>query len=221
MKANVTDLLGKVFGRLTVISFHEVRHIRGRKKSYWLCKCICGNTVSVVRGSLLHKVEPTRSCGCLHREVTSLAKSKHRESSITGNTKEYRTWAKMIARCTNQNDPKYHRYGGRGITVCERWRHSYDNFLSDLGRAPSKKHSIDRINVNGNYEPGNCRWATAKQQANNTTKNRYISYLGITKSASDWALEVGMKQATIIARLNRGWSVYDTLNKPVLSNTSA
>lgn len=120
------------------------------------------------------------------------------------NSSEYRIWGKMKTRCFDKNTPIFHRYGGRGITVCDRWANSFENFLSDMGLRPTAKHSIDRIDNDGNYEPGNCRWATAKEQANNRSSSILIAINGATKPLSVWADEYGLSRAVIAARISNG-----------------
>lgn len=120
---------------------------------------------------------------------------------------EYSAWSALVRRCTNPNNPCYRDYGGRGISVCAEWR-SYDRFLLDVGKRPSPKHSIDRIDNNGDYEPGNVRWATQSEQNRNTRRTRYITAFGKTQTLGDWAREVGIAQQTLIARLDyRNWPI--------------
>lgn len=116
-------------------------------------------------------------------------------------TPEYSTWKSMIQRCTNPNRVAYKHYGGRGIRVCERWRWSFLNFWRDMGPRPSEAHSLDRIDLSGDYEPGNCRWATPAEQARNRTANRWITFDGRTQIIADWAQELGVSQFTLYARL--------------------
>lgn len=144
------NLLGQVFGRLTVISRSNNDKWNNAK---WLCRCECGNE-KIISGQLLRNGE-ARSCGCIKR--------KHGQS----NTPTYRSWMRMRERCCRPGDKRYKDYGGRGIIVCDRWRNSFENFFADMGERPSSKHSIDRIDVNGNYEPGNCRWSTTVEQRHN------------------------------------------------------
>lgn len=159
------DLTGRTFGRLTVLA-----HVgsAANRQSRWRCQCNCGKEVIVPRSSLVDG--HTRSCGCLHARVNGEARNGKQ-------TPEYTAWAQMKKRCANKNDPDY---GGRGIRVCKPWSDDYLTFLSDVGRRPSPKHSLDRINVNGHYEPRNVRWATAKEQHHN---RRAFQYKGWRQSA--------------------------------------
>ena len=148
------NLTGNVFGRLTVLSYAGKR---GATK-LWLCRCECGATTIVQRSNLVGG--STQSCGCLQSEGV-------RDRNLThglSRTAIYAVWYSMLARCQRPSTPHYHRYGGRGVTVCERWKHSFENFFADMGPRPSDHHSIDRFpNNDGNYEPGNSRWATKKE----------------------------------------------------------
>lgn len=131
---------------------------------------------------------------------------------------EYAAWNQMIPRCCNPKSPNYHRYGGRGISVCSAWR-SYEQFLGDVGRRPSVKHSLDRFpNNNGNYEPGNVRWATRQQQARNQRTTRFISALGLTLPMPEWAERQAIKATTIKSRIDLGWSADRAVSSPVQRN---
>lgn len=156
---------GGIFGRLIVLA-RSLPNKRGQ--AIWRCRCSCG-TEKAVRASSL-KGGIASSCGCFRIEMQPTIRLDHGEKPKRGPTPEYRAWVNMITRCTNPRYNRWKHYGGRGITICERWRSSYEAFLEDVGRKPSSAYSIDRINVDGNYEPGNVRWATDIEQANNKQK---------------------------------------------------
>lgn len=169
----------------------------------WLCQCDCGNRKSVRVDHLIRG--ETMSCGCYNSEVASKNNKTH------GMTKspEYSAWQHMIARCERPSDSRYHCYGARGISVCERWRGrgGFQNFIRDMGRRPGPKYSIDRVNNNGNYEPANCRWSTIVEQANNKSKNIIITYNDEEKTLGEWVRELGLGYKNIWERMNRfGWS---------------
>ena len=150
------DLTGKTFGRLKVIKLSHVRN----HFTYWLCSCICGKEKVAVGIKLVNGT--TKSCGCLKVELTIKRNTTHGSTYSV----EYTCWEHLKGRCNNKNNPAYKRYGGRGIKVCASWD-SFENFLADMGKKPGPGFSIDRINNDGNYEPSNCRWATASEQAYN------------------------------------------------------
>lgn len=190
-------------GNLTVLSFHS---FGDRGRALWNCKCTCGN-ICVKRSYWILKGISTH-CGCVKRIPYN---KRHNEShGPNGRTKEYRAWSGMRNRCNSVKCKKYSIYGGRGIKVCDRWESSYDNFLSDMGRAPSPKHSLDRINVNGNYEPSNCRWATSIEQSNNTRINRVIEFNGSKMTLKQWCRFLGIDYAKTYPRIKYlGWSIDD------------
>jgi hypothetical protein len=156
----------------------------------------------------------TKSCGCLRRAINSQTKSTHGGS----NTAEYRIWRDMRMRCSNPCRKGYRHYGGRGIRVCDRWWNSFEAFLTDMGLRASPQHSVERIDNNGHCEPDNCRWATAREQANNKSTNRRISHNGCTQSLASWAKETGIRADTIKGRLNRDWTPERALTAPVGPN---
>lgn len=157
------DITGRRFGLLSVL--RENGKLSG--KIAWLCRCNCGNERTIRVSSLVRGL--TQSCGCVGRSRAGTLNLSHGEAGLR--TPEYNTWKSIKSRCLNPNSTGYEYYGGRGITICDRWRDSFESFLADVGRRPSAKHSIDRYpDNNGNYEPGNVRWATASEQCFNRRK---------------------------------------------------
>ena len=178
------DLTGQKFGRFIVIKRLENNKFH---KATFLCLCECGNERVVVSGSL--KSGNSKSCGCLSIEKPSRLKHGKSKSSV------YIAWTGILDRCTNPNIHSFSHYGGRNITVCDRWKESFENFYEDMGEKPSPNHSIDRIDVNGNYEPSNCRWANKKDQAINQRirKDNTSGIRGVTwdKSRNMWSATIG------------------------------
>ena len=210
-KSTRIDLTGKRFGNLTVIRF------QGNRKSgaHWRCRCDCGNERTVYYWNLQNG--KAVSCGCLRGKRNVERLTTHGRSE----TVEYATWGRMCSRCTNQNVFEFKDYGGRGIVVCDRWLNSFAAFFEDMGPRPSSKHSLDRIDNNGNYEPGNCRWATRKEQSRNTRASRMLTFMGETKCLTDWAIEIGLSPATLAKRLDYGWSVERAVTTPKKSSAKA
>jgi hypothetical protein len=200
--------LGQTFGRLTVLS--EEDHDPERK--YWRCRCACG-VESVVRQDHLVSGR-TQSCGCLVPDTTRIRSTTHGDTIGAHRAPEYKVWCAMLERCYKPENTGYKHYGARGIRVCDRWK-SYENFLSDMGRRPSPKHTIDREHNDGNYEPSNCRWATYTQQARNRSNNRMLSHNGITCCIAEWADRTGLSQDSIGRRLSDGWSIERALTAPM------
>ena len=192
------DLSGLKFGRWTVLEHVKI----SRRPAHWLCVCECG-TKRVLNGHNLRS-GITKSCGCAPRKKRTHGKCK---------TPEYRVWASMIGRCSYEGDTNFKKYGARGIRVCARWRHDFAAFLSDMGLRPTPKHSIDRIDTNGDYEPGNCRWATMKEQARNTRSNRLITFRGETRCLIEWSEILGMYRKKISRRLDAGIPMADIVRE--------
>lgn len=159
------DLSGQVFGKLTVITrdwAHEGNH------AYWLCRCACGNPASVTSNAL--RTGATTSCGCVRRQVVTERSTKHGLIPRSADHRTYNSWHAMLRRCYDPEHPQYADWGGRGIRVCARW-HEYPNFLADMGTRPTGR-TLDRKDNEGDYEPGNCRWATPKEQQANRRNSR-------------------------------------------------
>ncbi len=204
------DLSGRAFGHLTAI--HVTRTASKRSRA-WLCHCACGATVAVQTGNLV--IGHTKSCGCRTGEAISKTKTIHGGARRGRSREEYRIWAGMIRRCHSPTDGAFEYYGGRGIGVCTRWRESFPNFMADIGPRPSAMHSIDRIDNDGNYEPGNCRWATWKQQARNRRTNRRISANGESATLAEWAERLETTSGCIAQRLAKGAAPNIAISVPV------
>lgn len=199
--------IGSVFGKLTVIGPPiRKRTVTDRPDLWYPCLCECGTSKDIM-GRLLRNRGNT-SCGCKLRKGTSGAITYTRQAP------EYHSWRSMKARCLNQNDPGFQRYGGRGIKIFPDWIDSYSTFLRDVGRRPSPEHSLDRFpDKNGNYEPGNVRWATMIEQNRNKRSNRVITFNGETKSLADWADSLGWPRGLLYQRIQKGFSVERALSQ--------
>jgi hypothetical protein len=196
------------YGRWRVLGGPVTRSVSGSLRVFWSCVCDCGTARDVQVHDL--RSGKSRSCGCLTRETSAAAHLRHghtRRSSGPG--PEYRVWTSMIQRCTNPARRGYPSYGGRGIVVCERWR-DFPSFLADMGARPAGK-TLDRINNDGNYEPGNCRWATQREQCANTRSNKNFTINGVTKNQSEWCREFGVPVGTFRSRMKRGQSALSAL----------
>ena len=170
----------------------------------------CGTPFPVKAFRLAHGRGKYCSRPCRNRGISS-----HRESTNGVRSPEYMAWTSMKTRCLNPADRHYPNYGGRGITICGAWQRSFKSFLTDVGRRPSPNHSLDRYpDNNGNYEPGNVRWATALEQSHNRRTNRLVTFRGTTQCVNQWARETGIPSTTLLRRLSR-WSVEQSLTAPL------
>ena len=202
---NPYEYIGKKFNRWEVISY-KGRDNNG--KHSFECRCDCGNIKTIPLGNL--KTGASKSCGCLNYE--KLKGNTHNKKHGMSFSKEYNSWRAMLDRCENKNYREYIEWGGRGVKVCERW-HDFENFYNDMGKRPNGM-TLDRIDNNGNYEPSNCRWATAKVQGNNRRSNTLITYNGETRTLQQWADKVGIKANTIHNRIaNLGWEIGEALSR--------
>lgn len=201
----VQDLTGQVFGRLTVLE--KLPQLKNNQKMY-RCLCICNKETEVAGSSLIRN--STKSCGCLKKEVDRLRDIKHGMTK----TRTYRIWNHAKRRCLSPNNIDYADYGGRGIDIDPEWAESFEAFYRDMGEAPIGM-SIDRINNSLGYCKNNCRWASQKEQARNTRRNRYIEFRGETRMLCEWADILGIKESFIRDRIDKlGWSVEDALSLP-------
>ena len=198
--SNKANLTGQRFSRLVVVE--EAGRTKAQKVT-WHCQCECGNTITVATSYL--KNGNTQSCGCLMIDrVTTHGKY---------GSKVYKAWQRIIQRCNNVNFVQWKDYGGRGIKICARWLESFDNFYADMGDLPSDKHTIERIDNNGDYEPDNCKWDTMRNQRRNARSNRLITFNGETLCMRDWETKLGFGRNVIAWRLDHGWSVEKTLTE--------
>lgn len=197
---------GRHIGRL-VLKQQTINH-RGEKS--WLCICECGNEHTVTVGNLTHGNALSCGCGRWGNNVV------HGHTKNNTNTPTYRSYRSMISRCYLSSMRCFPNYGGRGVEVCDEWRHSFKSFLADMGPRPDGT-TLDRINPNGNYEPSNCRWATISEQARNRRNSRTLTLDGITLNISDWAERTGLSSDLIWARHRRlKWSVREVLTTPAV-----
>ena len=194
--ARTIDLTGQRFGMLVAIKRGSPHQSPSRKQVTWVCKCDCGETVTVQRSGLRNGA--TLSCGCLRGKVDA-AKS----ALFASRKAEYNCWSSMKDRCLNRNNQDFAIYGGRGIKVCDRWSESFGAFFEDMGARPSARHSIDRINSDGDYEPSNCRWALPCEQNRNKRSNRFIEFNGKRQVISDWAKDLGISFSSLSERLQK------------------
>jgi hypothetical protein len=214
-RSRFVDISNRAFGMLTVLGFAGEDRDTKQVRNLWWCRCDCG-TVFKPRGDHL-KSGNTTNCGCVRRVSVGNIKRTHGHCANRRPTSEYSIWCAMIRRCNSINDPAYEYYGGRGIIVCPAWRESFEAFFGNMGPRP-KRHSVERLDTNGNYEPRNCRWATHHEQMQNTRRNHLITFQGETLCVTEWARRVGISSVTLFSRLHSGqWSVERALSTPLLS----
>ena len=198
MATNLQDITGRTYGRLTVIK--RVENLPGVLSPRWLCKCECGNE-KVVRGDYLRS-GVTTSCGCYRKERVQAAVTKHGLYK----SRLYRIWARMKTRCLTPTADGYRDYGARGIAICDEWRDNFESFYDwAMSHGYRDDMTIDRINNDGNYEPSNCRWATRREQQNNTRRTIRLTIKGETHTISEWSDLTGICRATIYNRFRNYW----------------
>lgn len=206
------DLLGKRFGRLLVAA------VEGSKggQVIWRCKCDCGNT-NLVSTRQLNSGQ-TSSCGCFGAERRTLGAKRANTTHARSKTALYKVWGGMIRRCEDAHHKSFKGYGARGISVCSRW-HSFEAFRNDMGERPSPRHTIERVNNDGNYEPGNCRWATLQEQARNRRSARILTIFGESKSVIEWSEDsrCAVGYDAFSQRVCSGWAPEDALTRQLYS----
>lgn len=199
------DLTGNRFGRYLVIGYAGKPDGRIHR---WLCRCDCGTERTVVRGSLING--DSRSCGCAKPEATRVAATRHGHAGRGRETGTWRSWRSAVYRCHDPKSISYPRYGAVGIFVCDVWRYSFETFLADMGERPAGT-SIERIKSDRGYEPGNCRWATSKEQGRNQRTNKFVVVGGIEMIVSDALAITGVSRTTYYRRLKQGMTEQEAL----------
>lgn len=206
-KNKIRDITGKKFGRLTVL---RQEGIDKWGKRIWLCKCVCGNT-KIVRTEALTSGD-TKSCGCLLHETRQKTYSNLNKTHGMTNTRLYKKWRGIICRCYSEGTNGYKNYGGRGIKVCNEWKNDFMSFYEwAIATGYKQGLTIDRIDVNDDYKPDNCKWATIKEQQNNKRSNCFLEYEGEIKTLKQWSEKFNIKYATLKCRKDKGWNVQEIL----------
>lgn len=204
------DLTNSKSGKLTVLSIHS-RDKHGHIK--WLCRCNCGNEAIVLSDNLIRN--HTTSCGCERTRINSEVHKTHgKRYTKNGQSREYTTWCNMLSRCRNPKGEHYSDYGGRGISVCEKW-YTFEGFWEDMENGYIPSLTIDRIDVNGNYCKENCRWATIKEQANNRRSNHYVFYCGEKMTLQEACQKREIDYHSVAARLKLGWNFEKVIETPI------
>lgn len=194
-------IIGSKFGRLLVVKYSHSLPVNGKQRHYYICLCDCGSEKRILASAL--NPNGSKSCGCLRRDVTIKRGTSHGLYYHP----LWRTYQNIIARCEAPNHKSFHNYGGRGIGMCPKWRNDFLSFVADMGTKPSPKHSIDRVNNDGNYEPGNCKWKTMKEQSFNRRTNLLITIGEITQPLGMWCRQYGKKYSMVNHRLRKGWEI--------------
>lgn len=208
--ATVTDsVIGRRFGKLVATEAISVEPGSPRK---YLCLCDCGRNKVMRRDHLL--TNKPKSCGCMRKELKQRVTVTHGHKLNGKASSEYMTWAAVKQRCLNCNNRSFHNYGGRGILMCQEWKTSFAAFFQDMGKRPPGT-TLERRDNNGNYEPSNCKWATKREQCNNTRRNKRLTYLGQTLTMAQWERRKNFNHGLIHARLTKGWSVERSIETPV------
>lgn len=208
LRGKFKEIIGSRYGRLMVVGYHRTGNCR---QSYWNCKCDCGNMVTVRRSGLV--TGRTTSCGCYQKESATKRISMLQLTHGKSKSVEYKAWLNMRMRCNYRTSQRYGNYGARGIKICDAW-YDFSDFISDMGGCPPG-HTLERIDVNGDYEPSNCRWATSYDQYRNKTTNRFVTINGVTKIITDWCADFNIKITTVYGRLRRGLDIVTALSTPV------
>jgi hypothetical protein len=201
------NLSGLRYGRLTVLSYAGMINV-DTKRAAWRCRCDCGAKVIVLAKSLRNGL--TKSCGCLKSDKARARLLKHGACK----SREYGAWCAIKTRCYNANTPTYKDYGGRGIYMADKWRHDFERFRRDMGPCPLG-YQVERIDNNGPYAPGNCKWANRFEQQANTRATKLIELNGQRHTTSEWERRLGFTSGTIKRRLQRGWTVERALTEAV------
>lgn len=213
----IEDLTCKRFGKLVVTGRAPDKFNKdGTRRIAWYCDCDCGTKNYIVDGASLRNTKRgTKSCGCLIKDINSSNPGHNRRHNMC-RTRLYAIWCNMKTRCTNSNNAKYERYGGRGISICNEWIYNFDNFKNWAYKTGyNDSLTLDRIDYDGNYCPENRRWATQKMQQNNRSSNAILQYNNKRKTVAEWANVFNIKYQTLLSRLRRGWEVEKALTTPV------
>jgi hypothetical protein len=208
------DLEGKRFGRLVVIKFSHKKEKNNSRKYYFLCKCDCGKEKTIEASALIYN--KTISCGCYHSE--KVKRPKNKDVKVTTNKSLYSRWSSLKQRCYDKNNSRYKNYGARGIKVCDEWlgKNGSENFIRwALQNGYNDDLTIDRIDVNGDYCPENCRWVSNKEQASNKTTNVFVFYNGDKKTIREWSLILKVNEDTLYRRKKKGWCDKKIIETPI------